>query len=190
MKINFKKYHIIMIVLFSVFVFLCFNLKHFFVSRGCYDIVCERKMKEAEAKELQTDVKINMQIANMTNKIYQTCLSSLDDCFTQQCGKGMQDCIGVNGIDREKIKRAGFSCYPAYRICMDTTARTLDVSNLSPQLRKRVMEINPSKMSEMAIDIVKGSLAEHIGFEKVDDIIDDIIDDIVESDWKQLFDIQ
>ena len=124
----------------------------------------ERKMKEEEAKALQSDLKTNLTVASMANEVFKQCLGEFKGCMEPICGNGYANCVSPTqgGIVASKLLDVGTSCYPAYKICMDTVGKTLNVNNMSPQLKSIVLDIqqNPQKMQELAIESVKSSLGE------------------------------
>ena len=120
----------------------------------------ERKMKEDEAKELQSDLKTNLMVANMTNEIFKTCLGDFKTCLKSSCGDGYKNCVTEDGLVKSLLTDAALTCYPSYKICMDTTTKTLDKSNMSPQMQKIIIDLDAQKMSEMAMDTVKAQLSE------------------------------
>ena len=124
----------------------------------------ERKMKEEEAKALQSDLKTNLTVASMANEVFKQCLGEFKGCMEPICGKGYVNCVSPTqgGIVKSKLLDVGTSCYPAYKICMDTVSKTLNVNNMSPQLKTIVMDIqqNPTKMHDLAIDSMMESLKE------------------------------
>ena len=120
----------------------------------------ERKMKTDEVKDLKADLNVNMQVAQMSNEIYKQCLGEFRSCINKNCGKNYSKCVSTEGLNKSTMTDVGLLCYPGYKICMDTTSKTLDTSQMSPQLRKIVMEMDTTKMSEMAMNSVKESLKE------------------------------
>jgi len=120
----------------------------------------ERKMKTEEVKDLKADLNVNLQVAQMSNEIYKQCLGEFKSCVNKNCGKNYGKCVSTNGLNKSIMTDVGLLCYPGYKICMDTTSKTLDTSQMSPQLRKIVMEMDATKMSEMAMDSLKEALKE------------------------------
>ena len=130
----------------------------------------ERKMKEEEAKALQSDLKTNLTVANMANEVFKQCLigdknsQGFKGCAEAICGNGYVDCVSPaqGGIVTSKLLEVGTTCYPSYKICMDTVAKTLNVNNMSPQLKSIVLDIqqDPVKMQDLAMETIKESLGE------------------------------
>ena len=127
-------------------------------------------MKEEEAKALQSDLKTNLTVANMANEVFKQCLigdknsQGFKGCAEAICGNGYVNCVSPaqGGIVTSKLLEVGTTCYPSYKICMDTVAKTLNVNNMSPQLKSIVLDIqqDPQKMQDLAMETIKESLGE------------------------------
>ncbi len=122
------------------------------------------QLKKEEAKQLAADLKVNMEIANMTNKVFSQCLGEMRSCMTKEslCGKDYKGCVDVNGLRKDKLLPAGIECYAPFKACMQTTSKTLNAKNMSPQLQEIVkgLEQDPNKVSAMAIDSIGESLGD------------------------------
>jgi len=120
------------------------------------------RLKREEAKQLAADLKVNMEIASMANKVFSACLGEMRSCMTKDnlCGKDYKDCVDENGLRKDKLLPAGIECYAPFKTCMETTSKTLNIKNMSPQLQEIVKGIqqDPDKLSSMAIDSIGESL--------------------------------
>jgi len=120
------------------------------------------RLKREEAKQLAADLKVNMEIASMANKVFSACLGEMRSCMTKDnlCGKDYKDCVDENGLRKDKLLPAGIECYAPFKTCMETTSKTLNIKNMSPQLQEIVKGIqqDPDKLSSMAIDSIGDSL--------------------------------
>ena len=78
------------------------------------------------------------------------------------CGKDYKGCVDVNGLRKDKLLPAGIECYAPFKACMQTTSKTLNAKNMSPQLQEIVkgLEQDPNKVSAMAIDSIGESLGD------------------------------
>jgi hypothetical protein len=121
-------------------------------------------MKAEEMKQLAADLKVNMEVAMMTNEVFSQCLGQMRTCMTKDtlCGSDYKSCVGEDGLKKDRLLPAGLECYAPFKICMDTTSKTLNASNMSPALQEIVkgLQQDPNKVMDMAIDSIGENLAD------------------------------
>ncbi len=128
----------------------------------------KREIMMWQMNEDSQDVALNVEITNMQNNLFKGALDKFKSCMRTACRSGgvgeYEGCVDSNGLVQSRILDAGLTCYPEYKITMNTTAKTLSGSAgaYGPQMEEMLadMLVNDEEYIKMSINAIKTQISE------------------------------